>query len=204
MNKIGIMGGTFNPIHIGHLILAQWGLEEVPLDEIWLIPTGISYRKLSDELVSGQERLHMVKLAIQGNERFRCLDMEVRREGYTYSYETLEQLKGMYPKNDFFFIVGSDCLFSIENWKFPERIFNCCTLAAAVRGDTTLEAMKEKKRQLEMKFMPNERDKILLLPFMNMSVSSTLIRERIRDGKSVKYLVPDNVLEYMMQKGFYQ
>jgi len=203
MRRIGIMGGTFNPIHIGHLLLAEWALDAMRLEEIWLIPTGMPYKKLSKDIVAAVERLRMAELAIENNPSFRCLDIEVRREGYTYSYETLEQLKGMYPENDFFFIVGADCLYSIENWRYPERILNSCMLVAAVRGDATLEAMEEKKRQIEQKYVPDGQQKILLLPFINMSVSSTEIRRRIRERKSVKYLVPDPVLAYIEEKGFY-
>ncbi len=203
MKRIGIMGGTFNPIHIGHLLLAEWALDMAGLDEVWFIPAGIPYKKDSVQLISGDERLHMVELAVADHPSFRCLDIEIRRKGYTYSYETLELLGSQYPENQFFFIAGADCLFSIETWKYPDRILKSCTLIAAMRGDTTLEEMQHKKTQLEQKYAGGCHDKIILLPFINMSVSSTEIRQRIQKGQSVKYLVPDRVLTYVKEKGFY-
>ena len=123
MQKIGIMGGTFNPIHIGHLTLAQRVLDDLKLDEIWFIPTGCSYMKSNKDMVSPEERYHMTSLAIENHSQMKCLDIEIKRQGYTYSYETLEQLKNLYPQNVFYFIFGADCLFQIEEWKYPERIF---------------------------------------------------------------------------------
>lgn len=200
--RIGIMGGTFDPIHVGHLMLAEWALDELSLDQVWLIPTGMSYMKASRHTLPGRERLHMTELAVAGNSRFKCLDIEVNRAGYTYSYETLEELRCKHPIDDFFFIVGADCLFSIERWKAPERIFASCRLVAAVRGESSLSEMEGKKRELEGRFHLQEG--ILLLPFVSMSLSSTEIRRRIYEGKSVRYLVPDNVLSYIREKGFYR
>lgn len=198
--QIGILGGTFNPIHIGHLILAEWVLDALSLDEVWFIPTGCSYLKDSAEVLPGEERLRMTELAVTEHPFFRSIDLEVKREGYTYSYETLEQLKQLYPGNSFFFIVGADCLFSIESWRNPQRIFDACTLVAAVREEISLADMGKKKKELEQKF----EAEIILVPFVSMSVSSTEIRRRIRKGLSVRYLVPDKVLNYINEKGFYR
>ena len=201
------MGGTFNPIHIGHLMLAEWALTEIDLDEVWIIPTGVSYMKRSLDVAAGLDRLRMAELAVDDNVFFKCLDIEVEREGYTYSYETLECLRQEYPEDSFFFLVGADCLFSIESWKAPERIFQNCTLVAAVRGETTLQEMEAKKQELEHKYRgPCGTDgcHIVLLPFVSMSISSTEIRRRISDGKSVRYLVPDKVIAYIKEKGLYR
>lgn len=197
---IGIMGGTFNPIHMGHLLLAEWVKSEVGLEEVWLIPSGISYKKEAQEVASAEDRLRMTELAIKRNRFFKCLDLEVKRGGYTYSYETLEELTRTYPEDAFYFILGADCLFTLETWKYPERIFQCCKLIAAVRDDASLEAMEEKKAELEQRF----GGEILLLPFLRMAISSTEIRERVRQGKSVRYMVPDSVLTYMEGKRLYR
>lgn len=194
------MGGTFNPIHAGHLLLAEWAREEAALDEIWLIPSGISYMKKAQEVAPADDRLRMTELAAEGNEHFRCLDLEVRRDGYTYSYETLEELNRTYPEDEFYFILGADCLLALEKWKFPERILNCCTLIAAVRDEASMEELSEKKAELERRF----GGKILLMPFVRLSLSSTEIRRRIREGRSVRYMTPDNVLAYMEEKGLYR
>lgn len=198
--RIGIMGGTFNPIHMGHLLLAEWVKSEAGLEEIWLVPNGISYMKEAQEVAPAEDRLRMTELAVRGNPHFKCLDLEVKRSGYTYSYETLEELTRAYPGDTFYFILGADCLFTLETWKHPEQIFRCCKLIAAIRDDASREAMEEKKAELEQRF----GGEILLLPFLRMSLSSTEIRERIRQGKSVRYMVPDSVLNYMEEKQLYK
>lgn len=200
MRKIGIMGGTFNPIHVGHLMLAQWAMDENELDEVWFIPTGCSYMKEGMEIVSPQERYRMTCLAVAGNDRMRCLDIEMKREGYTYTYETLEQLKKEYPEDVFYFIFGADCLFAVESWRSPERIFRSCCIIAAVRGDTSLDSMEAKKAELTAKYQAD----IILMKFFNFEISSTQIRERISHGRSIRYLVPDSVIAYIEEKGFYQ
>lgn len=220
------MGGTFNPIHIGHMRVAGRALDALDLNEVWFIPTGISYMKspavdisshgdsssrdnllpdgyspssLPSDILPGRERLFMTKLAVMDNEAFRCLDIEVKREGYTYSYETMEHLKGIYSEDDFYFIVGADCLFAIESWKNPDRLLKCCTLVVFMREGAIWQEMEERRCRLEQKF----QSLVILLPSVNLSVSSTEIRRRIREGRSVSHLVPDRVLAYIRDKGFY-
>jgi len=200
MKKIGIIGGTFNPIHMGHLMLAQWAMDEVGLDEVWVVPSGMSYMKSGQNVLPGLERLKMVDLAIADNPCFKSSDIEIRREGYTYSYETFEQLKEQYPEDTFFFIVGADCLFTIEKWKFPEKIFESCTLIAAVRADADICEMKAKAEELCGGYNADIR----LLNFLNLSISSTAIRSRVREQKSIRYMVPERVRNYIEEKGFYQ
>jgi len=199
MKKIGIMGGTFNPIHNGHLLLAQWALEAEQLDEIWFMPTGISYSKEYFNVLPGEERLRMVELAIEDNSYFSVSDLELRRDGYTYTYETLEALKSYHPDDDFYFIMGADCLYTFENWKKPEYILQNCTLLAAVRGDVVWEDLELKKNDLVERL----GGKIKLFPFINYEISSTEIRNRIKTNKEIRYLVPEAVREYITQKGFY-
>lgn len=198
--RIGILGGTFNPIHMGHLLLAEWVKSEAGLEEIWLVPNGVSYMKEAHDVAPAEDRLRMTELAIKRNRYFKCLDLEVKRGGYTYSYETLEELTRAYPGDTFYFIQGADCLLTLETWKHPERIFRCCKLIAAVRDDVSLETMTKKKEELEQRY----GGEILLLPFVRMSLSSTKIRERIRQGKSVRYMVPDSVLTYIEGKRLYK
>lgn len=201
MKKIGIMGGTFNPIHIGHLVLAERAMEELGLDETWLIPTGCSYMKKKQvAILPGEERFAMATLAAEENDRIKCLDVEIHRKGYTYSYETLEQFKKEYPDYEFYFIFGADCLFMIETWKYPERIFQNCKIVAAVRNGTSMEEMEQKRQDLIECF----NAEILLLPFPNLEISSTVLRDRINKGKNVRYMIPDKVLSYIQEKGFYK
>lgn len=210
MSRIGILGGTFNPVHIGHLMLAECAREELSLDKVWFIPTGISYMKnKANKMRGGQgkmkmplpmERLEMTRLAVADNPYFECLDIEVERGGNTYSYETLEELGRLYPEDEFFFIFGADCLYSIETWKEPERIFNACEIVAAVRGDADMFHMRDKISELQGRF--NAR--ITLLPFRNLAFSSTEIRVRVNADKSIRYMTTENVISYIEEKGFYR
>ena len=200
MRKIGYLGGTFDPIHVGHLMLAEWAISAADLEEVWFIPTGQSYMKTDHFVLPGAERLHMVELAVEGNSKFKCLDMEILRQGYTYTYETVEELKSEHPDTEFYFIQGADCLFALDSWKYPDRILKSCIVLAAVRGDADLSCLEPKRRELLNKYGGN----IILLPFMQFSISSSEIRERVLEGKSIRYMVPDEVLKYIEDKGFYR
>lgn len=198
--KTGIMGGTFNPIHTGHLLLAQWAMEEAALDGVAFVPTGNPYLKDARAILPGAERVAMTRLAIADRECFCCLDMEVRRGGDTHTCDTLETLRGGYPGTELYFIVGADCLFSIENWYRPDRIFASCILLAASRSGMPMERLEQKRRELAHKYGA----RIRLTSFPNIEISSTEIRRRLREGRSIRYLTPDPVRDYIEKKGFYQ
>lgn len=202
MSRIGIMGGTFNPIHTGHLLLAEHAMETAGLDEVWIVPTGCSYlkRKEGIDVLPAEDRYRMVCLAIADNDRFRGLDMEIRRPGDSYSYETMEQLNREYPGNRFFFICGADCLYTIEYWKCADRLFAACDILAAVRGNADIESMQKKITELGERYGAQIR----LLPFRRIEISSSEIRQRRREGLSVRYLVPEAVRKYMEEKGLYR
>lgn len=198
--KIGILGGTFNPVHIGHLFMAEYAREAVGLDMVVFIPTGVPYMKAAKEILPGSLRKEMLDLSIRDNEFFVSSDIELKREGNTYTYETLKELKCLYPQAELHFLVGADCLFSIENWVEPQQIFDHCTLVAANRNHSAEEALIEKKRHLEKTFGA----KVILLDFPSMDISSTALRNRIREGKSIRYMVHDAVLAYLQDIGLYQ
>lgn len=197
--RIGILGGTFNPVHIGHLMLAEWAADFLALEQVWLMPAGMSWDKNGPDRLPGKERLRMTELAIRDNDRLRCSDLEIRRGGYTYTYETMEELNKLFPEVRFYFILGADCLFSLKSWKHPERLFGSCSLAAAVRDDISRRALEERKAELLAEF----GGEICLLPFLRLPVSSSEIRARVRAGKSIRYLVPEAVRAYIMERGFY-
>ena len=197
--KVGIIGGTFNPIHLGHLLLAEWAKEKMALDEVLFIPTGNSYMKKDTPILPGKERLHMVNLAINSRVDFVSSDIEVIRSGHTYTYETLEILKKENPNTMYYFIAGADCLYSIETWAHPEKIFENCTLIVATRSDISLEKLDEKAEELK-KYYQGE---IHLISFLNIDISSSNIRERLLEGKSIRYMVPDDVITYIDEKKFY-
>lgn len=200
MKKLGIMGGTFNPIHMGHLLLAEWAKEAAGLDEILFIPTGHSYLKGNQDSVGGGHRLRMTELAIAGRADFMISDTEVKRAGNTYTYETLEILNREYPEREIYFIMGADCLFTIENWVHPEKIFSQCHVIAAARNGSDMEKMEQKRQELVQKF----GGEITLLSFPAIEISSTDIRRRVKEQKSIRYLVPEQVAAYIEEFGLYR
>ena len=143
MKRTGIMGGTFNPIHMGHLIIAEKAREQFNLDEVLFLPSGVPYMKDCREVLPGKIRMEMTALAIQGNPFFAVSAMEVEREGRTYTYETLEKLREQNPDTEYYFILGADSLWKIETWRKPERIFAACHILAAVRDDKSSEDMEK-------------------------------------------------------------
>lgn len=198
--RIGIMGGTFNPIHTGHLMLAEWAMEEAKLDRVLFIPTGNSYMKESNEILESAHRLAMASIAVASNPCFDVSGMEIERGGNTYTCDTLKQLHEEMPENDIFFIMGADCLFTIEKWKNPEQIFKSCHLIAAARNGSSIASMEAQKKKLEQRFGA----KILLLQFPEIALSSTDIRNRMISGKSIRYLVPEGVREYILENQLYR
>ncbi len=200
MKKIGILGGTFNPIHTGHLRLAEYARDEFDLDEVWLMPTGCSYLKDADTIVSAEHRLRMSQLAVTNYPRMKISDIEIVRQGNTYTYETLESLKEQYPDTELYFIQGADCLFTIEKWRHPERIFAACTILAAVRNATSMEAMEAQRNHLEQKWGA----KVHLLNMPEIQISSTEIRNRLKQEKSVQGMLPVEVFSYIKEKGLYR
>ncbi|MBQ2614400.1 MAG: nicotinate-nucleotide adenylyltransferase [Clostridia bacterium] len=199
MKQIGIMGGSFDPPHIGHLLLAEWIQKELKLEEIRFIPTGRIYHK-EPQKVSAKDRLEMVRLAVLGYPAFTVDATEVEREGITYTYETVEELKQREPENQLTFLVGADSLDYMERWKYPERIFSACRIAAVIRPGFSYEQMEEKIRQLKAQFDAD----ILLVPTPEIPISSTDLRKKLNGGESVKEWIPKPVEEYIKKHGLYQ
>lgn len=197
--KIGILGGTFNPIHIGHLILAERAFDEFELDKVLIIPTGISYLKMNDNVPEGNIRMEMTQISIEDNRHFVVSDIEVKRPGNSYTYETLEQLKSENPENEYYLIVGADSLFAMETWLKPDIIFKNAVILAAVRNNEGTKEIQKKADSLKERFGADVR--ILKSPLID--ISSTEIRERVKNGKSIKYLVKDSVAEYIRNNSLY-
>lgn len=198
--KIGVLGGTFNPVHMGHLLMAEYARDAANLDVVILMPTCQSYLKAGTNVLSGDKRLKMLQLSVQDNPNLITSDMEIRRGGNTYTYETLLQMKSLCPKSEIYFIVGADSLFSMERWVKPEEIFANCTILAAGRDGADKEALQSKKNDLEERFDA----KIVLLDFPQIEISSTVIRDNIRNHRSIRYMVHDKVLEYIQDKHLYE
>lgn len=198
--KVGIMGGTFNPVHNGHLILAENAREAFALDEILFIPSGNSYMKDTSDILSGDIRAHMIGLALEGNPYFVLSWIDLKREGPTYTCDTLDQLKKMHPEDQYYFIMGADNLLTMESWKNPGLILESCTVIAAVRGDGTESRIERAAGHLRERYHAC----IQILPARYIDISSSEIRHRLKEHKSVRYMLPENVLKYIDEKELYR
>ena len=201
--KIGILGGTFDPIHLGHLIIAEQARDQYGLDEILLIPSSHSYFKdnRAQKVLPALTRLEMTRKAVSDYPPFEVSDIEVRRSGNTYTYETLEELADLHPEAELYFIVGADTVCSMSTWREPARIFAACTVLAAMREDQVdPESFEQGIKDLENRF--HARIRTISIP--NIGISSTQIRERAGNGKSIHYLVPNALESYIIENGIYK
>ena len=199
--RIGIMGGTFDPIHMGHLILGEQSYEQLHLDKVLFMPSGNPpHKRNRDGRASDCQRVEMVRLAIEDNPHFELSLTEMHETGYTYTYRTLEELNEQNPDTDYYFIIGADSLFAFEEWKEPGRICKACTLVVAVRNHTSSDELNREIKRLSEKYEGN----FARLDTMNIDVSSHQIRQWISDEKSLKYYVPDKVISYMKENGIYR
>lgn len=199
MKKVGIMGGTFNPIHNGHLFLAEHAYDQAKLDYILFMPTMNPPHKADIDVLSAEHRLNMVKLAIKDNPNFVLSDIELNRPGITYTSDTLKILKEKEPDTEFYFIVGADSLMMMTQWKDPQTVFNLSILVAGGRENYSLEQLRKQANYLEKTY----NGKIILLDMPYIGISSELIRKRIAKNKSVRYYVPDEVLDYIKRHNLY-
>lgn len=200
LSRIGIMGGTFDPIHFGHLVLAETVRETMKLDRILFIPTGDPPHKKEKNVTSAKERMQMVELAIGDNPDFFCSDMEVNRQGYSYTVDTLERLREEYGDGcQLFFITGADAIIEILSWKDVERIATLCTFVAAARPGTDQEKLSEFLGDLPS-YLHN---KVHVIPVPALQISSTDIRKKAASGQTIRYLLPANVARYIKENSLY-
>lgn len=198
MEKYGIIGGTFDPIHYAHLYIAYEAKQQLNLDKIIFMPAGTQPLKADNKVTSSEFRYHMVQLAIEDYNEFSISDYEIKKQGLSFTYETLEH----FNKDDrqLFFITGADCLMNIEKWREVEKIFLICTFVVFLRGGFDKEKLKEQKRIIEEKYNGN----IVLLELKELEISSTDIRERVRDNKRIDFFVPPKVREFIESKHLYK
>lgn len=201
--KIGIMGGTFDPIHNGHLKLGEAAYRLFHLDEVWFMPNGNPPHKTScAPEASAKERAEMVKQAIAGISYFKAEEYEVLREEVSYSYKSMEYLKKTYPEHEFYFIIGADSLFTIDEWRKPERLLASCIILAACRGTVdTQEKLNAQIQYLKQKY----KAKIEILPFPLMQISSHEIRTALHEDESeLKSCLPAPTLTYIKSNHLYK
>ncbi|MCX7927104.1 MAG: nicotinate-nucleotide adenylyltransferase [Candidatus Omnitrophica bacterium] len=193
---IGIVGGTFNPIHIGHLILAEEVREKKKLDKIIFIPTYLPPHKDNHDIIEAFHRLAMVRLAIKGNPYFEVSDLEVKRQGRSYTIDTLRQLRSQYRKDNLFFIIGSDLFNYLDEWKDLKQITEIAKFIVATRPGYPLEKISQKLGSL--------RKRVSVVAIRAVDVSAFEIRNRIQKGSSFRYLVPGPVYDYIVEKNLYK
>jgi len=198
--KIGIMGGTFDPVHLGHLSIAHQAAEELGLDSVLFIPAGQPWMKAAQPVTDKSHRLNMVNAAIKTNPTFQVNDMEIRREGNTYSADTVEQLRQKYGgATELFFIMGTEVLECLPQWKKPETILEHCTLAIVARSGKERPSLLVIKRQF-----PESPISTALLSGPQIEISSSEIRVRAQKGLPINRWVPSGVLEYIENNGLYR
>ncbi|GKX28745.1 putative nicotinate-nucleotide adenylyltransferase [Vallitalea longa] len=191
---IGIMGGTFDPIHYGHLILAQYVLDNMKLDKILFIPSGVSYLKSNRKVSDKIHRLNMTKLGILNNDEFELSTIEIDRKGNTYTVDTIDELNDKYPFNTYYFIIGADSLFDLVKWKDHKRLFKICNFIVANRGATYTDIqLNDEIHMLQTRYDAN----ITLVRIPDIEISSSEIRNRVKDKLSIRYLLPENVEKYI-------
>lgn len=197
--KIGILGGTFDPIHYGHLLLAETAYERFHLDKVLIMPAGDPYFKDLNKIGLDLHRARMAEIAVSDNSHFEYSDIELKREGNTYTVDTLRTLHKQNPEDELFFIVGSDTLFQIEKWNSPEEVFSLATFLTSTRN-IDIEEIDKQIYYLQEKYSA----KIYNVLMPNIEISSTDIRKRIHDGLSVKYLTPDAIIKYIKDNNLYK
>lgn len=199
--RIGIMGGTFDPIHNGHLMLGRAAYEAYHLDQVWYMPNGNPpHKDMTTIETNVGDRVEMVRLAIEPYPEFKLEAYEANRREVSYSYSTLEHFQKMYPEDEFYFIIGADSLFMIDRWVYPERIFPTCTILAAYRDEINTRDEME-RRIIELKEQYHARIELLVTPLMK--VSSHELRETLKEGQSIASHVPGVVADYIRKKHLY-
>ena len=199
-HRIGIMGGTFDPIHMGHLILGEKAYEQFQLEKVLFMPSGNPPHKRNRQgRATDEERVEMVRRAIAGNPHFELSLTEMHENGYTYTYHTLEMLKEKNPDTDYYFIIGADSLYDFDTWREPERICRNCILVTAVRNHSTIAELEAEMNRLSLKY----NGTFLTLNTTNLDVSSEMLRNWISEDKSVRYYIPDPVIEYIRENQIY-
>lgn len=199
--RIGLMGGSFDPIHMGHLILAQQILEKLELDQVVFIPNGYPPHKNDGKVTDQDQRYRMVQLAIANNPNFTISDIEMHKGAVHYTVDTLRELiaRDKSP-NDYYFITGADAVLDLEGWRSCEILLSLCRFVGATRPGVEYAHLEETIQRLQAKY----GDRIELVEISSISLSSTEIRQRRREGKSIRYLVPDSVYDYIEEIQLYR
>ncbi len=192
VRKLGIFGGTFNPPHMAHLMAAEGVRDQLKLDKVLFVPAAIPPHKQKENIVPVKHRLEMVRLAIRGNRYFEISDVELHRKGPSYTIDTVREMRRSYPDDELLFIMGIDLLTEFDTWKEPDMILEECRLVAMNRPGFDLAVIdKDLLMRVELVNVPS------------VDISSTNIRRRVKSGRSIRYLVTQDVEEYIHRNSIY-
>lgn len=202
MARIGIIGGSFDPVHYGHLLLAECGLEQCPLDEVWFIPTAISPFKEAGSQASESQRRDMLTLAIASHPKFSINELEWQRGGISYTCDTLESLTTEFPEHQFFFLMGADSLADFHQWKNARRICELARLAIVSRPGSPLPDLSVLEPLAEPEYLNDLTNCQIVMPAMDLSSSN--IRLRVERQQSIRFRLPRAVEQYIAAQDLYQ
>lgn len=197
--KIGIIGGTFDPIHTGHLIIGEYARTSLKLDKVIFIPVGIAPHKDNKKISNSKTRSKMIDLAIKSNPYFHQSLIEIEREKVAYTIDTIISLRKEYREDELYFIIGGDCVFQIESWKDSEKLMKLCKFIVLDRGFKS----KEKINKQIIKLRTLYKADIERINSPIIEISSTEIRSRIKNNLGIKYLVPEVLEEYINENKLY-
>ena len=199
--SVGVLGGTFDPPHMGHLVLAQEAYQALNLDQVLFVPAGEPWRKAGRELSAREHRLAMIRLAVADNPAFAVSTAEVDRAGPSYTAETLADLRAQLgPESELFFIMGADSLADFPHWHEPRRILELARLAVAERSPVGDERVEE---GIPQELAEALRGSVVWVTMPLIAISASAVRQRVRQGLSVRYWVPEAVEEYVRRHGLY-
>jgi nicotinate-nucleotide adenylyltransferase len=197
MADLGVLGGTFNPPHIGHLVMVGEALNQLGLDRVMLMPVARPPHKEAPEDPGADVRLELCRLAAEGDERIEVSDLEIRRGGASYTVDTLRALHESVPEHALTFIVGGDMAYSLPSWREPEAILDLARLAVAEREEIRREHIAERLEPL------HAGDQVVFFDMPRLDLSSSAIRARVASGRPIRYLVPDPVAEAIEARDLY-
>lgn len=199
MIKKAIFGGTFDPIHNGHLHIAFQALDNFNLEEVVFMPSGNPPHKLGKKITDSSIRYELVKMAIRDEKRFSISDYEIMHHGLSYTYKTLAYFNQIEPETEWYFLTGADCLMELDTWKNVDKIFSLCNFVVFNRSGYTKEDFQNQKERVEKQY----NSKVIYLDMPILDISSTSIRESIKNNKNVEYLMPPGVYNTILQLGLY-
>jgi nicotinate-nucleotide adenylyltransferase len=201
--RVGIYGGTFDPVHVGHLILAEQAREQARLDEVWFVPAFRQPLKEGQAVTRFEQRVEMLAMAIAGNPAFRIDELEKERPGPSYTVDTLAELRRRHPGTTFLLVVGGDALVDLPAWRDPQGIVAQVGLVVMARPGVPMLSAAELRRRLDLPADRLLQLEVIQAPLM-IDVSSRDLRRRVAEGRSIRYCVPRAVEVYVHEKGLYR